>query len=52
MIFSKIWQRMLSRSILNLQVNSLLEKGMFMKEVQEEFRRVKEFQLLSGLVRS
>lgn len=43
---------MLSRSILNLQLNCLLEKSSFLKEVQEEFRRVKEFQLLSGLVRS
>lgn len=48
-IFKKVWQRMLSRSILNLQVEHFAEKLTYLKDVAEEFKRVKEFLQLSNV---
>lgn len=48
-IFKKLWQRMLSRSILNLQVDHFAEKLTFLKDVAEEFKKVKEFLLMSSV---
>lgn len=46
LIMSRIWQRMISKSVLNLQLNQLQDKKAFLPEVLEEFKKVKEFQQL------
>ena len=48
-IFSRIWQRMLSRAVLNLQIDHFQDKLTFLRDVAEEFKKVKEFQILSSV---
>lgn len=50
-VISRVWQRLVSRYVLDLQLTHFLEKQAFMREVVEEFKTVKEFQLVAPAVR-
>ncbi|TNV84672.1 hypothetical protein FGO68_gene6114 [Halteria grandinella] len=45
-IIHRIWQRLISKSVLNLQIGQFLERQAYLKEVAEEMERVMEFKLL------
>jgi hypothetical protein len=51
LIISRIWQRLISKSVLSLQITNLIENKQLLPEVLNEFKTVKEFQMLSNSIK-
>ena len=51
LIISRIWQRLISKSVLSLQINNLVDNKQLLPEVISEFKTVKEFQMLSNSIK-
>lgn len=51
LIISRIWQRLVSKSVLSLQINNLVDNKQILPEVLAEFKTVKEFQMLSNSIK-
>jgi Skp family chaperone for outer membrane proteins len=51
LIISRIWQRLISKSVLSLQLTNLLDNKQLLPEVLNEFKTVKEFQMLSNSIK-
>jgi Skp family chaperone for outer membrane proteins len=51
LIISRIWQRLISKSVLSLQLTNLLDNKQLLPEVLTEFKTVKEFQMLSNSIK-
>jgi len=45
-IFRNVWQRLISLSVLQLQIDSLVAQKKLTSQAQNEFAKVKEFSIL------